>query len=150
MHHLIHEYSCRNEYLSVIPIAKLGSSLRLSIIWRPGESHRTLNKSRVCVHVLTQSLDTEREKTRMWNQRIGSNAFWVRREGCKERRMLGDQDACPSLDQIGPIPTLWRQKITPSWGHQHDTDAMNFWFQLGKTTKAHLHGNQRSSTPNGS
>lgn len=66
-----HEYSSRDEYLSVTPMERLGSSLRLSIIWRPGESHR-------CTWTWTHSWDIERQETRkknkisavVWKERI--------------------------------------------------------------------------------
>lgn len=54
-HHRCHEYSYGDEYLSATPMKKLGSSLHLSIICRPGESHRPLNKS--CLHARTQTFE---------------------------------------------------------------------------------------------
>lgn len=85
MHHRCHEYSYGDEYLSATPMEKLGSSLHLSIIRRPGESHRPLNKS--CLH-------TQKEEEEVWTKRqkeqkttqscvcvlARSSAFWVRRE----------------------------------------------------------------------
>lgn len=86
MHHRSHEYSYRDEYLSATPIEKLGSSLHLSIIRRPGESHRLLNKS--CTHTDTQRKVCEQTQAeRVENNTklrecalLRSSAFWVRKD----------------------------------------------------------------------
>lgn len=85
MHHRCHEYSYEDEYLSATPMEKLGSSLHLSIIRRPGESHRSLNKSwplgraHAHTHTDTQSKvltgEREREKERKEDKTTQSSVF---------------------------------------------------------------------------
>lgn len=85
MHHRCHEYSYRDEYLSATPIEKLGSSLHLSIIRRPGESHRPLNKSCMHTHTHTEKFGSRRRETEWKTTKsyvcvrvlLRSSAFWV-------------------------------------------------------------------------
>lgn len=116
MHHRRHEYSYQDEYLSATPMEKLGSSLHLSIIRRPGESHRPLNKSCLSTHTHANT-HTHKVKFRQGGRKkrknntklcVGLEQCFKERIRCQQfdfwnsvsRRMCGTEGVCFQLNVL--------------------------------------------------